>query len=52
VAEEKPNGFLPPPENWLPLNRGDYGINLIMRLYAPDLERFKTWSPPKAKRVK
>jgi len=50
VAAEKPNGV--PAENWLPVNRGDYGIDLIMRLYAPDLERFKTWSPPKAERKK
>ncbi len=48
VAVEKPDGV--PPENWLPVNRGDYGIDIIMRLYAPDLARFKTWSPPKAER--
>jgi hypothetical protein len=50
VAAEKPDGV--PPENWLPVNRGDYGIDLIMRIYAPDLERYKTWSPPKAERMK
>ena len=49
VAARKPDGV--PPENWLPVNRGNYGIDLIMRLYAPDLERFKTWSPPKAERI-
>jgi hypothetical protein len=48
VAAKKPDGV--PPENWLPVNRGDYGIDLIMRIYAPDLERFKTWTPPKAER--
>jgi len=31
-----------PAENWLPLVRGDYGIDIIMRIYAPDLERFAT----------
>ena len=49
VAAEKPDGV--PPENWLPINRGDYGIDLIMRLYAPDLGRFKTWSAPRAERI-
>ncbi len=50
VAAKKPDGV--PPENWLPVNRGDYGIDLIMRIYAPDLGRFKTWNPPKAERIK
>ena len=50
VAAKQPDGV--PPENWLPANRGDYGIDLIMRLYDPDLERHKTWSPPKAERTK
>ncbi len=45
VSVKKPYGV--PRENWLPLNRGDYDINVMMRFYAPDLERFKTWSPPK-----
>ena len=49
VAAKKPEGV--PPENWLPINPGDYGIDLIMRMYAPDLERYKTWSPPKAERI-
>ncbi len=50
VAARKPNGV--PPENWLPVNRGDYSIDLIMRIYAPDLGRFKTWSVPKVERMK
>jgi hypothetical protein len=49
VAAEKPDGV--PPENWLPINRGDLGIDTMMRIYAPDLERWKTWSPPKAERI-
>ncbi|WP_298832351.1 DUF1214 domain-containing protein [uncultured Piscinibacter sp.] len=49
IAERKPEGV--PEENWLPLNRGDYGIDVILRLYSPDLEKFKTWSPPKAERI-
>ncbi len=35
-----------------PGTRGDYGIDLMMRIYAPDLERYKTWSPPQAERMK
>ena len=50
IAAQKPAGV--PEENWLPLNRGDYGIDVILRLYVPDLEKFKTWTPPKAKIVK
>jgi len=49
IATEKPKGV--PEENWLPLNRGDYGIDVILRLYHPALEKFKAWSPPKAERV-
>jgi hypothetical protein len=49
VAAEQPPGV--PEENWLPLQRGDYGIDVIMRIYAPDLERFETWTAPKAEIV-
>ncbi len=33
------------------LNRGDYGIDVILRLYVPDLDKFKTWSPPMAEEL-
>ena len=46
VAAEKPANI--PAENWLPINRGDEGLDIIMRVYVPDLERYKTWNPPKA----
>jgi hypothetical protein len=49
IAAEPPPGV--PEENWLPLNRGKYGIDAIMRIYAPDLERFKTWTTPRAERL-
>jgi hypothetical protein len=49
VAAQKPEGV--PAENWLPLNRGDYGIDVILRLYVPDLEAFKHWQAPKAQLV-
>ncbi|PCO07133.1 hypothetical protein AWR36_004095 [Microbulbifer flavimaris] len=49
IAAEKPEGV--PEENWLPLNRGDYGIDVVMRLYVPDLEKFKDWEPPQAEKL-
>jgi hypothetical protein len=49
VAAQQPEGV--PEENWLPLNRGDYGIDVTLRLYVPDLEKFKTWKAPKAERI-
>jgi hypothetical protein len=50
IAAEKPDGV--PEENWLPLNRGDYGIDVVLRLYVPDLEKFKSWEPPTAEELK
>jgi len=32
----------------LEIERRDEDLNVIMRIYAPDLERFETWTPPKA----
>jgi len=49
VSAKQPAGV--PAENWLPINRGDQGIDIIMRVYVPDLERMKTWKPPKAVQV-
>ncbi len=46
LAAEQPAGV--PADNWLPVPRGDYGMDIIMRLYAPDLERYDAWNPPKA----
>ena len=46
ISEEKPEGV--PEANWLPLNRGDFGIDVILRLYVPDLEKFAIWEAPKA----
>lgn len=48
IAAERPPGV--PLDNWLPVNRGDYGLSLIMRIYTPDLKRLKTWSPPAVER--
>jgi hypothetical protein len=46
VAAEQPKGV--PPENWLPINRKDENLDIILRIYAPDLEKVKTWQAPKA----
>ena len=50
IAAEKPSGV--PEENWLPIIRRDEGLDVVMRIYAPDLEKMKTWKVPKAERVK
>ena len=49
VAAEKPDGV--PEENWLPLNRQDEEIDLILRVYVADLEKMKSWIAPKAKKL-
>jgi hypothetical protein len=49
VAAEKPSGV--PEENWLPLNRKDEEIDLILRIYVPDMEKMKTWKAPVAQKV-
>ena len=49
IAAKQPAGV--PQENWLPLNRGDEGIDLSLRIYAPDLEKMKTWRAPAAQLV-
>jgi hypothetical protein len=48
VSAEKPVGV--PAENWLPINRIDQGMDIILRVYAPDLEKMKTWQAPKAEK--
>ena len=50
VAAEQPKGV--PAENWLPITRKDLGIGLIMRVYQPDLKKYKTWKAPKAVMLK
>jgi hypothetical protein len=49
IAAEQPEGV--PEENWLPIQRGDIDLDVNMRLYNPDLEKFKDWTPPKAKKL-
>ena len=50
VAAEQPKGV--PAENWLPITRKDLGIDVIMRIYQPDLAKYKTWKAPQAEMIK
>jgi hypothetical protein len=49
IAAEKPEGV--PEENWLPINRKDENLDVIMRVYQPELEKMKTWGAPKAEKL-
>jgi hypothetical protein len=49
IAAEKPAGV--PEENWLPIERKDLDLSPVLRIYVPDLERMKTWIPPKAEKL-
>jgi len=40
VAAEKSAGV--PDENWLPINRGDEDLDIILRLYVPELEKLSS----------
>ena len=46
VAAKKPDNV--PVENWLPINRQDEVLDILLRIYVPDLKRYKTWKPPVA----
>jgi hypothetical protein len=46
VAEKLPEGV--PEENWLPISRKDENMDIILRIYVPDLEKLKTWEAPRA----
>jgi hypothetical protein len=50
IAAEQPEGI--PEENWLSIERKDVNLNVIMRIYSPDLEKYKAWEPPKARKLK
>jgi hypothetical protein len=49
IAAEKPDNC--PEENWLPINRQDENLDVILRMYAPDLEKVKLWRPPTVLRL-
>jgi len=50
IAAQKPNGV--PEENWLPITRKDMDLSINLRIYVPDMEKMKTWKPPKAGKLK
>jgi hypothetical protein len=50
VSAEKPGGV--PAENWLPINRKDENLDIMLRIYVPDLEKLETWQSLKAEMVK
>jgi len=49
VAARQPEGV--PEENWLPITRKDEDMDMILRIYVPDLQKMKTWQPPKAEKL-
>lgn len=49
VTAEKPEGV--PEENWLPINRQDQEIDIILRIYVPDMEKMETWTAPIAEKI-
>ena len=50
IAAEKPSGV--PEENWLPINREDIDLDMLLRMYAPRVDDLKKWSTPKAELLK
>ncbi len=50
VAAENPEGV--PEENWLPINRKDEDMDIILRVYEPDLDKMTTWKAPKAEKLR
>jgi hypothetical protein len=49
VADERPDGV--PEDNWLPISRKDEDMDVILRIYVPDLEALETWALPTAERI-
>ncbi|MFC1695711.1 DUF1214 domain-containing protein [Pseudomonadota bacterium] len=49
IAAEQPEGV--PEENWLPIERKDEDIGVVMRVYGADLEKMKTWQAPMAEKL-
>jgi uncharacterized membrane protein HdeD (DUF308 family) len=50
ISAKKPVAL--PAENWLPINREDRDLYLLLRLYVPDLEKIKMgWKSPQIKLI-
>ena len=50
IAARKPAGI--PGENWLPINREDKDLDVILRVYLTNLGKMMTWNKPKAALLK
>ncbi len=49
VAANQPEGV--PEENWLPIERKDQDLDIILRIYVPDLAKLGSWAVPKAEKL-
>lgn len=49
VTVEKPDGV--PMENWLPIKRKDENLDIILRVYVPELDKIETWNAPLAEKL-
>ena len=49
VAAEKPEGV--PEKNWLPIERKDEDMDIVLRVYIPDLDKMKSWKVPVAEAI-
>ena len=49
IAAEKPAGV--PEDNWLPINREDIDLDILLRMYAPRVDDLKNYSTPKAEKL-
>ena len=49
ISAIKPDGVAP--ENWLPVNRMDQLLDVKLRMYQPDLEKYKTWKAPLIQKI-
>jgi len=49
VSAKKPE--VVPSENWLPITRKDENLDIILRIYVPDMELLEAWSVPKAEKM-
>jgi hypothetical protein len=49
ISAEKPEGV--PAANWLPINRLDQQLNIIVRLYNPILEQLGSWKTQELERL-
>nr|WP_321451247.1 DUF1214 domain-containing protein [uncultured Carboxylicivirga sp.] len=49
VSAEKPIDV--PIENWLPINRSDEDLDVILRVYVPELDKLSSWKVPVANKL-